>query len=158
MGSSAEWSARTSRQEDRLPLRGSACIVEPDENERRRIAAIVRRMGFTAHETAHGAAAAFVARSVTLELILVNVLMPDALRLIRQWRRALPELRIIALAPGAPSDPPIYLELARFAGADAALGAPVLPGVLCAAISAPRRATRMPAQRSMERPFHLTQC
>lgn len=98
MGHSAEWSARSRAQEQRFPLRGAACVAEPNAAERQRL---VR-----------------------------------ALTLIRQLRRASPDLRIIALAGDGPS---AVLELARVAGADAALQSPASSGALARAIAEARR-------------------
>lgn len=126
MGASLEWSARTRAQEGRLPLRGAACVATPNADERRRMGQALRRMGFTVHETDSGAAANFIAGQTQLDTLVLDVLVPDtrALTLIRQLRRAHPRLRIVALTPGPAEAPPILMELARFAGADATLQAP----------------------------------
>jgi CheY-like chemotaxis protein len=139
MGRSIEWSARTRAQEERFPLRGSACIAEPDEAERRRMAQVLRRMGFNVHETGSGAAASFIAAQTRLDVMVLNVMVRDAraLTLIRQLRRAHPHLRLVALAPM--DGPPVVLELARFAGADAVLQAPAFPPALARALVSPRR-------------------
>lgn len=126
MGSTIEWTARSQAQEDRLPLRGAACVATADEEERRRMAQALRRMGFNVHETGSGAAASFIAGQTQLDTLVLDVMLADtrALTLIRQLRRAHPSLRIIALTPGPADAPPILMELARFAGADATLQAP----------------------------------
>lgn len=134
MGHSVEWSTRTRHQEDRFPLRGAACVVEPDDAAREQIALTLRRMGYATHETSSGAAACFIVANIRLEALLINLVLPDAkgLQLIRQFRRAHPALRIVALAPTAPS---VFAELAHFAGADAVLGSPVCAEAVCAALT-----------------------
>ncbi len=138
MGHSAEWSARSRAQEQRFPLRGAACVAEPNAAERQRLVRALSRMGYIVHETGSGAAAGFIAAQVRLELIVLNLLVGDvrALTLIRQLRRARPDLRIIALAGDGPS---AVLELARVAGADAALQSPASSGALARAIAEARR-------------------
>lgn len=137
MGCSIEWSTRTRRQEERFPLRGAACVAEPDDEALEEMSRALRRMGFATHETQSGAAACFIAANIPLELMVINVLLPDAkgLQLIRQFRRAHSGLCIIALAPAGPGHPPTFDELARFAGADAALAAPASVETLCELIS-----------------------
>ena len=137
MGCSMEWSTRTRRQEERFPLRGAACVAEPDEDERDEMALALRRMGFSTHETGSGAAASFIAANIRLDVMLIKLVLPDAngLQLIRQFRRARPDLCIIALAPGGPAHAPVFDELARFAGADAALATPASTEAICEAIS-----------------------
>lgn len=76
MSPEIEWSAKTRRQEERLPLRGSACVVEPDDVERDALASQLRAMGFAAHETGCGTVGQFIADQIQLNVILVNVRHP----------------------------------------------------------------------------------
>ncbi|MEZ6023082.1 MAG: response regulator [Hyphomonadaceae bacterium] len=135
MGHSIEWGARTRRQEDRLPLRGSACVVEPDDIDRDELASQLRRMGFAAHETGCGALGAMIADQIRLNLIVVNVMTHDTsgLRLIQCLRGKAPNAAIVALTPNINSSLP--LVLAREAGADAVLGAPAGVDALCEAVT-----------------------
>jgi CheY-like chemotaxis protein len=137
MGSSIEWSTRTRHQEERFPLRGAACVAEANEEALDEMSRALRRMGFSVHETATGAASSFIASNINLELMLINVLLPDAngLQLIRQLRRARPNLCIVALAPSGPTCAPLFDELARFAGANAALAAPASIETICETVS-----------------------
>lgn len=141
MGHTTDWSVRALAQEDRFPLRGAACVAEPDEAERKRLARALRRMCFTVHETGSGAAAGFIASQMRIQVMVLNLLIRDAhaLTLIRQLRRSQPHLRVVAFAPARFDSPPVALELARVAGADAALQAPVSPAVLARAITEARR-------------------
>lgn len=137
MGGSIEWSTRTRRQEDRFPLRGAACVADPDGDVRAAIGDALRRMGFAAHETPSAAAASFIVANINLEVLVMNAMLPDgnALKLIRQFRRAHPDLVIVALAPSVRSVAPVFDELAHFAGADAVLGAPACIETLCETVA-----------------------
>ena len=148
MAHSLDWSMRTRAQEESFPLRGAVCLAEPDEAERKRLAQIMRRMGLVVHETGSGAAASFLAAQTRLQAMVMNLLLRDAktLVLIRQLRRMHPDMRIVALMPAGMEACSAALELARVAGADAALQAPVAPGVLARALSEPRRAASAPLQ------------
>lgn len=144
MGHSTDWSVRSRALEAQFPLRGAACLAEPDEEERRRIAQALRRMGYNVHETGSGAAASFIAAQVRIELMAISLMLRDAraLTLIRQLRRAHPDLRIIAFTPARLALPAAF-ELARVAGADAALEAPVSNSALARAIAETRRGMRL---------------
>lgn len=146
MGQSIEWSMRARAQEEGFPLRGAAGLVEPDETERKHIGAILRRMGLIVHETGSGAALGFIAAQVRLRVAVVNLMLRDAkaLVLIRQLRRACPDLRIVAVMPAHADAASAGLELARVAGADAALQAPVAPTALARALTEPRRPAPQP--------------
>jgi DNA-binding response OmpR family regulator len=134
MSASLEWSARTRRQET-LPVRGAACVVEPDDAAREHMADALRRMGFTTHETGSGAVGSFIAGQIHLQVVLVNVALTDAmgLKLVRRFRTTSPEAAIVAVT----SDFRMSLGavLARFAGADAVLAAPVTDEALGNAVT-----------------------
>ncbi len=131
---SPEWSARTRRQEEMLPMRGAACVIEFNEITRDEVASSLRALGFTVHETACGTLGEFIAAQIHLKLLIVNLTLPDVkgLMLLRRLRRAHPTLTIIALT----SDPmsALPMTLARFAGADAVLASPPSNEALCAAL------------------------
>ncbi|MGQ0531981.1 MAG: response regulator [Caulobacteraceae bacterium] len=135
MDASVEWSARTRRQEERLPMRGAACVIEPNDEMREHIASNLRAMGFTAHETGCGNLGEFIAAQVHLRVVVVDLALPDiaGLRLIRRLRRHDPGLIIIALSPDARSAVPV--TLGRFAGADAVLASPASSEALCTTIA-----------------------
>jgi len=61
-----EWSARTRHQESKLPLRGAACVIEPDEVDRDGVSSLLRHMGFATHDTASGAVGALIADQIHL--------------------------------------------------------------------------------------------
>lgn len=140
MGASAEWSARTRHQAERLPMRGAACVIEPDDVARDHVSEQLRAAGFIAHETASGELGLFIASQVHLHLAAVSLSLPDvsALKLIRRLRRSDKNLIII----GLDHDPFKGLAgtLARFAGADAVLAAPASSEAICAAINEAERA------------------
>jgi two-component system, OmpR family, response regulator len=135
MGASMEWTARTRRQEDRFPVRGAACVVEPDNDARAEIADALRNMGYTTHETGSGAVGAFIADQIHLQVALVNLVLPDAkgLQLIRRVRAKCPDAVIVALA-GAGSFG-LGAMLAQFAGADTSVAAPPSVQALSAAVT-----------------------
>jgi len=135
MGASLEWSVRTRRREERLPLRGGACVVEADDVDRGNIAMLLRGMGFVTHEMPCGAAGEFVAGQIHWDVAVTNLALPDmnGLLLIRHMRELAPNAVIIALSPDVSTGAP--LTLARFAGADAVLGSPPCSEALCATIT-----------------------
>ena len=79
MGTHMEWSARTRRQEERFPLRGAACVVEPDDALREHMAESLRRMGYTTHETASGAVGDFMREAGSIRRM-ASVYLIDRLR------------------------------------------------------------------------------
>lgn len=132
MGASLEWSARTRLQQDRLPLRGAACVIEPDELDRYGVSSLLRHMGFATHETGAGAVGALIAEQVHLSVIVINVMLRDVqgLKLIRHLRQKAPSAVIIALTTDA-----CALTLAQVAGADTVLASPPCGEALCATIT-----------------------
>ena len=142
MTASHEWSARTRRQEDRFPVRGAACVIEPDDEEREHVSDLLHAMGFTVHETPSGQVGAFIADQIELEVAVVNVMLEDvkALKLIRRLRKASPRAAIVAMTPDMRTSLP--LMLARLAGADAALAAPISSEALGTAVTEARERAR----------------
>ena len=135
MGASLEWSARTRRQEEMLPMRGAACVIEPDEFARDQIASAIRAMGYTVHETGCGKLGEFIAAQVRLNVLVLDLALPDVkgLMLLRRLRRTHPRLALIAVTTDSLSALPI--TLARFAGANAVLASPPANETLCAAVA-----------------------
>ncbi len=142
MGASAEWSARTRRQAERLPMRGAACVIESDEITRDQLSAQLRALGFTVHETASGELGLLIASQVNLQMAIVSLMLPDGLRLIRRLRRSDKNLTIVALDYEPLKG--VAGALARFAGADAVIAAPASSEAICAALN------------EAEHPAHLT--
>ena len=132
MGASLEWSARTRHQEETLPMRGVACVIEPDELDRYGVSSLLRHMGFTTHETGAGAVGALIAEHIRLSVIVINVMLRDVqgLKLVQHLRAKAPSAVIIALAADARA-----LTLAHAAGADTALASPPCGEALCATIT-----------------------
>lgn len=135
MASSLEWTARTRRQEERFPLRGAACVIEPNEFDRECIGMLLRGMGFATHETGAGGAGEFISSQIRISVAVANITLPDTpgIALIRRLRLQTPGIVIIALSHDMNSGVPEFL--ARFAGADAVLAAPPCSEALCAAIT-----------------------
>jgi CheY-like chemotaxis protein len=132
MGASLNWSAHTRHQEETWPLRGSACVIEPDEVDRNGVASLLRHMGFATHEVDSGILGEQIAQQIQLSVIVVNLMIEDvqALKLIQRLRRRSPRAVIIALTADAHA-----LALARVAGADAVLASPPCGEALCATIT-----------------------
>ena len=132
MGASIAWSTRTRHQEDSWPLRGSACVIEPDELDREGVSSLLRHMGFATHDTGSGVVGGLIAAQIHLSVIVINVMIGDipALKLIRQMRAHAPTAVIIAL-----TSQPRALALAHVAGADAVLASPPCGEALCATIT-----------------------
>jgi CheY-like chemotaxis protein len=138
MGSSTEWRLRGRDLEAALPLRGSACVVEVDEGQRKRVAENLRQMGFKTHETSTGAVARFIASQIHLQVVCVDITVPDmsGLALIRELRELAPQAVIVATSPAAVAGLPLFSKLAYAAGADSALGQNAESSMLCAAVCA----------------------
>lgn len=138
MATSTEWRLRAQDLETALPLRGSACVVEVDDAERKRVAASLRQMGFKTHETSNGAVARFIATQIQLQVVCVDITVPDmsGLALIKQLRELAPDAVIVATSSAAVAGLPLYSELAHAAGADSALGQEAESSALCAAVCA----------------------
>lgn len=141
MNVQSEWSARTRRQEERFPMRGAACVIEPDGFARDQIASALRTMGFKVHETGCGRTGEFIAAQIRLQVMVMDLALPDVkgLMLIRRLRRTYPDLALLALTPDPFSALPI--TLARFAGADAVLASPPSDATLCVAVNEARGET-----------------
>lgn len=155
MAASPEWSARTRRQEERLPMRGAACVIEPNDESREHVASLLRAMGFIAHETGCGKLGQFIADQVHLKVVVLDLALPDVkgLKLIRRLRRDDPQLIIIALSPDAMSAIP--MTLGRFAGADAVLASPPTDEALCAALNEAEQSARRASAEPRQRAPHL---
>lgn len=155
MGASLEWAARTRRQEEALPLRGSACVIEPDDIDRGGVSGLLRHMGFATHETGAGVVGAMIAEQINLSVIVVNVMVEDVqgLKLIRQLRASAVDTLIIALTPDMRAQ-----ALAIVAGADAVLASPPCGEAICSTItewsSADERQRRR--RRRTRKPYHAT--
>lgn len=124
MYGSSDWKLRVRNVEDQLPVRGTACVVEVDADERKRFAERLRDMGFKVLETGSGEVAQFIATQVRLRVVFVDIDLPDmnGLTLIKRLRALLPDAVIVALSPGPVAKMPLFSELAHCAGADAAFG------------------------------------
>lgn len=134
MDAPLEWSARTTKQDHRMPWRGAACVIEPDDVRRAQLARLLCGMGFVTHETALGELGAEIAAQVSLRVIVVNVLVRDVqgLQLIRYLRQRAPAAIIVSVSERVRTSMPVMLS--RLAGADAALIAPVSAEALAAVI------------------------
>lgn len=116
------WQSMHRSLEDSLPGRGVALVVEPDAAKRAEAAVTLRSMGFKTHETGCGAVGQFIATQLTLNVVVVDVVLPDVngLQLIKRVRGLSPDAVIVATAPpGGAWD--ATAGLAHHAGATIAL-------------------------------------
>jgi CheY-like chemotaxis protein len=118
------WQSTNRSLDDLLPGRGTALVVEPDENRRAEAARTLRNMGFKTHETGCGAVAQFIATQLKLTLLVVDTVLPDmnGLKLIRKVRGLSPDAVIVATSPPGGAWE-VTATLANHAGADIALSA-----------------------------------
>jgi DNA-binding response OmpR family regulator len=131
MDATNTWQVRR-RQEESWPLRGAACVIEPDDVDRQSIASLLRHMGFSTHEAESGIIGRLIVEQISLSVVVINVMIKDvqALRLIREMRDHAPGALIIAL-----TSEPRALELSCVAGADFVLASPPCGEALCATIT-----------------------
>jgi DNA-binding response OmpR family regulator len=140
MGASLEWSARTRRGHS-VPARGTACVIEPDEDVRVYVAAHLAEIGYTTHETPCGAVGMFIATQVRLDAIIVGLGLLDmrAPSLIKRLREIAPNAQLVALSPNARSSVP--MTIAELAGADTVLASPPSADALAAVLAPEQPAT-----------------
>lgn len=102
-------------------LRGVALVIEPNALQRAEIAVTLSAIGFKTHETGCGAVGQFIATQLSLDVMVVNVTLPDmdALQVIKRVRGLCSQAYIVATATSDDERPP--LEMARRVGADVAL-------------------------------------
>lgn len=115
------WQTRHRGFDESLPGRGVALVVEPEPAKRAEAALTLRSMGFKTHETACGAVGQFIATQVTLNVAVVDVVLPDinGLQLIKRVRGLSPDAVIVATAPPGGAWE-ATAGLAHHAGADVA--------------------------------------
>lgn len=126
---------------DALPGRGNALVVEPEPAKRAEAAVTLRSMGFKTHETGCGAVGQFIATQITLNVVVVDVVLPDinGLQLIKRVRGLSPDAVIVATAPPGGAWE-ATAGLAHHAGADFALSR--LSGEALGAVLAGRHSPR----------------
>lgn len=136
------WHTRHQGADESLPERGVALVVEPEPAKRAEAAVTLRSMGFKTHETGCGAVGQFIATQITLNVVVVDVVLPDinGLQLIKRVRGLSPDAVIVATAP-ADGASEATAGLAHHAGADIALSS--LSGEALAAVLAARRPPRL---------------
>jgi two-component system, OmpR family, response regulator len=129
------WHTTHRSLDELLPRRGVALVVEPEPAKRAEAAVKLRSMGFKTHETGCGAVGQFIATQIALNVVVVDVVLPDinGLQLIKRVRLLSPDAVIVATAPpGGAWD--ATAGLAHHAGADIALSS--LSGEALAAVLA----------------------
>jgi len=106
----------------------ASILITDDDPTVRMIARELLRQGDHAIvEAADGSLALQVIQRVPVDLIILNLLMPncDGLEVIRTIRRFRPRIRILAISSGARAGALSYLEAARVLGADEVMSKPL---------------------------------
>ena len=103
-----------------------AIVADDDEGMRTAVLEMLQHAGFDAIACADGAAALRALRQVSADLIICDLFMPglDGLELIREIRRELPDLKIIAMSGGGFGGAVDLLTTARILGATEVLPKP----------------------------------
>ena len=102
-------------------------IVDDDPTVRMVAAEMLRGSGYAILEAQDGVEALQILRHVPVDLIVLDMLMPnmDGVETIRAVRVAYPDARILAISSGGRSDPRAYLEMAMAFGADEVMQKPL---------------------------------
>lgn len=107
--------------------KASTILVIDDEVEQRAtVSRLLQRAGYEVVTAANGVDALAMARFVTTDLVITDILMPEkeGLETIVELRRLFPKLPLIAVSGGGIVDPKGYLTLAKRLGADRTLAKP----------------------------------
>lgn len=106
-------------------------VVDDEQGVREIFAEALRLSGYTTHEAADGSAALKILNSQAVDLLMTDILMPDVdgLELIMAARRAHPDLKVIAMSGGGRTAAEVLINIAR----------------------------RLGVQRTLEKPFELSQ-
>jgi CheY-like chemotaxis protein len=103
-------------------------LVDDDDQVRTMLRVTLERAGYEITEANNGYKALGVLRSSGVpDLIITDIVMPDmeGLEMIRQIRKDLPDVKIIAISGGGRISPDNYLNYARSFGAAFGLTKPV---------------------------------
>lgn len=113
-------------------------LVVDDENQMRKFCRVVlEQEGHSVLEAPNGVEALKLLTQATVHVMLADILMPekDGLELIREARKAYPDLKIIAVSGGGHDGPTLYLDLAKHFKAHAVLMKPFAPESLTGKVS-----------------------
>jgi CheY-like chemotaxis protein len=99
-------------------------VVDDELSARLFLRNVLKGAGHEVHQAANGAEAMAQIRSVTFDLVILNLIMPEqeGLETIQQLRREYPLLKVIAICGSfLRSSPHLMLEIAELMGATATL-------------------------------------
>ena len=102
-------------------------IVDDNSLVRDALRLMLTRAGHEVVEASDGGRALALHKESPAEMIVTDILMPkvEGLETIREFRRLMPECKIIAITGGGYLDPETMLSLAKEAGADAIFTKPI---------------------------------
>ena len=102
-------------------------IIDDDELVRAALALLLQRGGHETLEVGDGYDARRFIDAYSPDLIITDILMPnmDGFELIREVRKEVPDLKVIAISAGAPIGGQKVPDLASRLGADCALSKPI---------------------------------
>lgn len=105
----------------------SILIVDDDPTVRLIATELLRRSDHAIVEAADGALAMKIVEAAHVDLIVLDLLMPnvDGLEVIRRVRGSHPDIRILAISSGGRGGALSYLEAARVFGADEVMTKPL---------------------------------
>jgi CheY-like chemotaxis protein len=106
----------------------SAILIVDDDPSIRMIATeLLRSSDHAVLEAADGVEALKIVAAVPIDLVVLDMLMPnkDGLETILALRESHPHIRIVAISSGGRADPADYLKTAMLFGADATLVKPL---------------------------------
>ncbi|MEM7217919.1 MAG: response regulator [Pseudomonadota bacterium] len=105
---------------------GRILVVEDDPQVRDVIIALLESADHEACGAGDGASAVALGRSGQFDLAIIDLILPeqDGLAAIRELRRRVPRLQLVAISGGGRVGFDEYLQTAAFVGADATLAKP----------------------------------
>ena len=119
------------------PQPSRVLVIDDDDLFRTVTCRLLVSAGYDVQEAASGAAGLASHRQQPADVIVTDIVMPDmeGLELIRELRRADPQVKIIAMSGGGRLGTDDYLELALTFGARLVLSKPFTKDVLVAAVN-----------------------
>jgi CheY-like chemotaxis protein len=111
-------------------------VIDDDAHVRDMLRQALERVGYEVACAADAEAATALYQDKKTDLIITDIVMPekDGMEVITEFKRNLPETKIIAISGGAKIGPYSYLMMAQRLGADKIFAKPVDRGELLAAV------------------------
>ena len=101
-------------------------IVDDEPSVRLLVGRLLLAQGHRVTETAGGREAVTAFQAGTVDLVVLDILMPemDGLQTLKALHKINPEVRVVAMSSGGLLDSPLYLRIAQLMGATQALEKP----------------------------------